>query len=111
MLRYITKKILYGLLVLIGVVILVFFLFQGFGDPSRLVMGQTGDSTTQANIRKNYISSMRKESPFPNANNFYFTSMMFLLFVFTAKKILKETTERNFYRGQYKVWIKDSLPP
>lgn len=31
---------------------LVFFLFQGFGDPSRLVMGQTGDSTTQANIRK-----------------------------------------------------------
>ncbi len=52
MLKYITKKILYGLLVLIGVVVLVFFLFQGFGDPSRLVMGQSGDSTTQANIRK-----------------------------------------------------------
>lgn len=32
--------------------ILVFFLFQGFGDPSRLVMGQTGDAATQANIRK-----------------------------------------------------------
>ena len=52
MLRYIAKKLLYGLLVLIGVVVLVFFLFQGFGDPSRLVMGQTGDATTQANIRK-----------------------------------------------------------
>ncbi|OSZ79744.1 ABC transporter permease [Chitinophagaceae bacterium IBVUCB2] len=52
MLKYITKKILYGLLVLIGVVVLVFFLFQGFGDPSRLVMGQSGDSATQANIRK-----------------------------------------------------------
>lgn len=52
MARYISKKLLYGLLVLIGVVILVFFLFQGFGDPTRLVMGQTGDSTTQANIRK-----------------------------------------------------------
>lgn len=52
MLKYITKKILYGILVLIGVVVLVFFLFQGFGDPSRLVMGQSGDSTTQANIRK-----------------------------------------------------------
>jgi ABC-type dipeptide/oligopeptide/nickel transport system permease component len=38
--------------VLIGVVILVFLLFQGFSDPSRLVMGQTGDSATQANIRK-----------------------------------------------------------
>jgi len=30
----------------------VFVLFQGFGDPSRLVMGQTGDAATQANIRK-----------------------------------------------------------
>ncbi len=52
MLKYITTKILYGLLVIIGVVMLVFFLFQGLGDPSRLVMGQTGDSTTQAAIRK-----------------------------------------------------------
>ena len=49
---FIVKKLFYGLLVLIGVVILVFFLFQGFGDPSRLVMGQTGDAATQANIRK-----------------------------------------------------------
>lgn len=40
------------MLVLAGVVVLVFFLFQGFGDPSRLIMGQTGDAATQANIRK-----------------------------------------------------------
>ena len=52
MLKFIFKKIFYGILVLIGVVVLVFILFQGFGDPARLVMGQTGDSTTQANIRK-----------------------------------------------------------
>lgn len=52
MIKYITRKILYGILVLVGVVILVFFLFQGFGDPSRLVMGQSGDAATQANIRK-----------------------------------------------------------
>jgi len=51
-LKFIIKKIFYGILVLIGVVVLVFILFQGFGDPARLVMGQTGDSTTQANIRK-----------------------------------------------------------
>lgn len=35
-----------------GVVIIVFFLFQGFGDPARLVLGQTGDSATIQNIRK-----------------------------------------------------------
>jgi len=51
-LKFIAKKIVYGVLVLVGVVVLVFVLFQGFGDPARLVMGQTGDSTTQANIRK-----------------------------------------------------------
>jgi len=50
--RFIIRKIAYGILVLIGVVILVFVLFQGFGDPSRLIMGQTGDAATQANIRK-----------------------------------------------------------
>ena len=65
MFRYISKKLLYGLLVLIGVVVLVFFLFQGFGDPSRLVMGQSGDSTTQANIRKELIPDQRKRRTYP----------------------------------------------
>jgi peptide/nickel transport system permease protein len=50
--RYLLKKALYGLLVMLGVVVLVFFLFQGFGDPSRLVMGQRADAATQENIRK-----------------------------------------------------------
>src|SRR5829696_558745 len=35
-----------------GVIVIVFFLFQGFGDPSRLVLGQTADKATQENIRK-----------------------------------------------------------
>ncbi len=52
MLTLITKRIGYGLLVLAGVVVMVFFLFQGLGDPSRLVLGQTGDSATIQNIRK-----------------------------------------------------------
>ena len=30
----------------------MFVLFQGFGDPSRLVMGQTGDASTRENIRR-----------------------------------------------------------
>lgn len=52
MFAFVLKKCIYGLLVLLGVVMVIFFLFQGFGDPTRLVMGQTGDSTTQANIRR-----------------------------------------------------------
>src|ERR1700742_1182709 len=52
MLRYLLKRTLYGILVMMGVVVAVFFLFQGFGDPSRLVMGQRADAATQENIRK-----------------------------------------------------------
>jgi peptide/nickel transport system permease protein len=52
MTTYIFRKILYGCLVLMGVVVLVFVLFQGFGDPARLVMGQTGNAATRENIRK-----------------------------------------------------------
>lgn len=37
---------------MLGVVVLVFFLFQGFGDPSRLVLGQSADAATRENIRK-----------------------------------------------------------
>lgn len=37
---------------MLGVVVAVFLLFQGFGDPSRLVMGQRADAATQENIRK-----------------------------------------------------------
>ncbi len=52
MIRFLFRKLMYGSLVLFGVVVLVFFLFQGFGDPARLVLGQTGDSATIQNIRK-----------------------------------------------------------
>lgn len=52
MAAFVLKKLFYGLAVLAGVVVLVFVLFQGFGDPARLVMGQTGDAATRENIRK-----------------------------------------------------------
>jgi len=52
MIRYFFRRLGYGLLVLLGVVFAVFFLFQGFGDPSRLVIGQRADAATQDNIRK-----------------------------------------------------------
>ncbi len=46
------KKSYYSLLVLLGVAILVFILFQGFGDPAKLLIGQSGDKKTLENIRK-----------------------------------------------------------
>lgn len=52
MLAFIIKKVFYGALVMAGVVVVVFFLFQGFGDPTRLVIGQSADPETQQNIRR-----------------------------------------------------------
>jgi len=72
MLRYITKKILYGLLVLVGVVVLIFFLFQGFGDPSRIVAGQSSDSTTQSNIRRELYLINEKGDKIPKFKQFLY---------------------------------------
>jgi peptide/nickel transport system permease protein len=51
LLQLLLKKILYSLLVLLGIVALVFIMFQGFGDPAKLIVGQTGDKKTIDNIR------------------------------------------------------------
>ena len=45
MLRYVGKRLLYGFLVLLGVVTLVFFLFNVLpGDPARMMLGQRADA-------------------------------------------------------------------
>ena len=45
MLRFILRRLFYGFLVLLGVVILVFFLFNILpGDPARMMLGQRADA-------------------------------------------------------------------
>ncbi len=50
--KQIIKKTGYAIFVLLGVVALVFVLFQGLGDPAKLIVGQTGDKETMTNIRR-----------------------------------------------------------
>lgn len=53
MFRFLLRKLGYGVLVLLGVVLLVFFLFNVLpGDPARLTMGQRADVTSLENVRK-----------------------------------------------------------
>ena len=53
MLRFMLRKTAYGLLVLLGVVVLVFFLFNVLpGDPARLTLGQRADVASLENVRK-----------------------------------------------------------
>lgn len=58
------KKIAYSFLVLLGVVVLVFIMFQGLGDPARMIVGQTGDKKTMDNIRKDLYLDQPKWKQF-----------------------------------------------
>lgn len=62
--RYLIKKICYAFLVMLGVAMLVFLMFQGFGDPARMIVGQTGDKKTLDNIRKELNLDKPKSTQF-----------------------------------------------
>lgn len=101
MLSFATKKLLYGLLVLVGVVILVFFLFQGFGDPSRLIMGQTGDAATQANIRKELYLDQPKWKQF-----FYYVNDVSPISIHSSNDIKEKKLKGVFIGGENKIGLK-----
>ena len=107
MARYILKRSIYGILVLLGVVMLVFFLFQGFGDPSRLVMGQTGDSTTQANIRKELYLIDEAGKPIPKFRQFlHYLNDVSPICIHSREDISKKELNGVFVGGETKVGLK-----
>ncbi len=91
----------YGLLVLIGVVVLVFVLFQGFGDPARLVMGQTGDAATQENIRKELYLDQPKWKQF-----IFYLNDVSPVAIHSSEEIEKKQLQGFFIGGEKKVGIK-----
>jgi peptide/nickel transport system permease protein len=101
MIRYITRKIAYGFLVLIGVVVLVFFLFQGFGDPARLVLGQSGDSTTINNIRKELALDQPKWKQF-----LYYLNDLSPVAIHSKNEISQKQLRGIFIGGETKLAIK-----
>lgn len=101
MLQYITKKILYSILVLAGVVVLVFFLFQGFGDPARLIMGQTGDARTQENIRKELYLDQPKWKQF-----LLYVNDVSPVAIHSKEEIEKKQLKGIFMGGEKKLAIK-----
>lgn len=101
MLSYISKKLFYGFAVLFGVVVVVFFLFQGFGDPSRLVMGQTGDSTTINNIRKELYLDQPKWKQF-----LFYLNDVSPVGIHTTQEISTKQLKGLFIGSETKVGIK-----
>lgn len=107
MLKYITRKILYGGLVLLGVVILVFFLFQGFGDPSRIVAGQSSDSATQANIKRELYLVNEKGEKISRFRQFlYYLNDVSPLCFHSKAEIATKKLKGIFIGGEKKIGIK-----
>jgi ABC-type dipeptide/oligopeptide/nickel transport system permease component len=100
-LTYIVKRLAYGILVLLGVIILVFFLFQGFGDPSRLVMGQTGDAATQAAIQKELYLDQPKWKQF-----LFYLNDVSPLSIHSKEEIEKKELSGFFIGGDTKLALK-----
>ena len=98
---FILKKIGYGVLVMLGVVIVVFFMFQGFGDPARLVVGQTGDQKTMDNIRKDLYLDQPKWKQFV-----LYVNDVSPISLHTKEDIKKKNLSGIFIGGDTKLAIK-----
>jgi peptide/nickel transport system permease protein len=64
MINRFSSRLFYSALVMLGVVVTVFFLFQGFGDPARLMLGQRADAGTINNIRRDLYLDQPKWKQF-----------------------------------------------
>lgn len=101
LLQYISRKILYGMLVMLGVTVFVFFLFQGFGDPSRLIMGQRADVATQENIRKELYLDQPKWKQFV-----WYVNDVSPIGIHTKEQIDDKHLKGFFIGGNTKVGVK-----
>ncbi len=89
------------MLVLLGVVGLVFVIFQGFGDPARMMMGQTGDRKTMDNIRKELYLDQPKWKQF-----FLYLNDVSPLCIHTASDISNKKLHGVFVGGSTKIGLK-----
>ena len=97
----ILKKILYALLVLPGVLALVFVMFQGFGDPARLIVGQTGDKKTLDNIRKDLYLDQPKWKQF-----LLYVNDVSPIAIHSSEDIKKKNLKGFFFGGDKKLGLK-----
>lgn len=92
---------MYAVLVMLGVVVIVFFLFQGFGDPARLVVGQTGDEATLKNIRSELYLDQPRHRQF-----FYYLRDISPVAVHSADEIREKKLRGIFVGGEYRIGLK-----
>lgn len=125
MLNFILKRLYYGFLVMLGVITVVFLLFNVLpGDPARMMLGQSADSTSVAAINKDlgrdkslitqFGSYLNDLSPISlhnakNAESFWYLdpakygNPVHLLNIGESSLVLKSPYLRRSYQSQRKV--------
>ncbi len=127
MIQYLFKKLGNALLVLLGVVTLVFFLFFVLlpADPARLTMGQRSDAQTIENVRK----ELYLDKPLPTQFGLYLNDLSPLAIHYKSEKeqygfhelmnfsnerqlVIKKPYLRRSYQTKIKVWdlLSDAFP-
>jgi peptide/nickel transport system permease protein len=127
MLKFLLRKSGYGLLVLLGVVVLVFLLFNVLpGDPARLTLGQRADVASLENVRR----ELHLDQPLPVQFLLYLNdlspigihseqeareklSYLTLMHISSSKiLVLKTPYLRRSYQGKKDVWeiLTEALP-
>lgn len=86
---------------LLGVVMLVFVMFQGFGDPARLIVGQTGDKKTMDNIRKDLYLDQPKWTQF-----FLYLNDVSPVCIYSKADIAKKELKGLFIGADIKIGLK-----
>jgi len=86
---------------MLGIVVLVFLLFQGFGDPSRLIMGQRADAATQENIRKELYLDQPKWRQF-----ILYLNDVSPISVHSEDEIRQKQLKGVFFGGEKKITLK-----
>lgn len=125
--HYLLKKISYGLLVLLGVVVLVFVLFNVLpADPARLTLGQRADVASLENVRRElhldkpmpvqfllYLNDLLPISIHPEQEARGKLHYLTLLHISSSKiLVLKTPYLRRSYQGKKDVWeiLIEALP-
>lgn len=101
MFHLLIKKLAYGALVLFGVVVVVFLVFQAFGDPARMVLGQSGDKQTMDNIRKELHLDQPKWKQF-----ILYLNDISPVGIYTKEEIKEKKLRGVFVGGDKKMGIK-----
>ena len=118
------SRIFYGALVMAGVIVIVFILFEGFGDPARLIMGQRADAGTLNNIRKElyldqpkwkqFVFYLNDVSPISiyRKQELQEKNIKFIGIGSETKLVLKFPYLRRSYQTRKDVWtmLTDALP-